>query len=950
MISLVRNRSGIAFKLAGFFAALAIALLLTAVDAEGPLAQEEGTQSQDQKLYASKKEDGPTFRPRAIKDKEAAPDQLIVKFKENAGSSSRAEARRAAGLEKKKDLNLIDAEVDKVKGQSVERAIEALKRRSDVEYVEKDYLNYPSGYADEPQFSQLWGLNNTGQTINGWPGTSDMDINGKEASTVTQGDQNLLVAVIDTGVDFTHPDLKDRAWKNPSESGSGKETNGVDDDANGKVDDVNGWDFYYEDKTVHDPGEDAHGTHVSGTLAASVNGKGIVGVAPNIQVMSLKFLGPNGGYTSDAIDALGYAKSKGAKISNNSWGGGAFSQALKDAIEASDQLFVAAAGNSTRDNDTNPAYPASYDSDNILSVAAIDNQGKLAYFSNYGATSVDVSAPGASILSSIPGAPGPPAAALSSIGSSGGKALTAGFGADEIGDSTKRASFMSKAFTAVGRESEQVVLVDDDLSDLSDWGYPDVGADLSAAIQSATGSAPEEIDVSFESGGDGPDLSQLSGKTVVWATGQAWFSQHDSDYNITKTTLTDTDQQTLTDFLNGGGQLVLTGMDALFGIETSPFVTSTLGLSVQGEVGVDANANAFEGSWSTAFDGESYTFDSSTAYDLYHDKVEPAGSATATQGVYPSDTPPSWRYYSGTSMAAPHATGVAALLASQSPSLLSNSQGLKQVIMDKGKPVPTTAGKTVTGGMVDALTAALSPDTTAPEVTAPDHSFLSSTLGSSTTGNSVPVKLTWSATDKPQDSGLASGIVSYQLQQSVDGGASYTDVATLPSTTATTTTWLTPTKTYSFRVAAKDKAGNVSQWAEGPSFKVNAYQESSPQIVYTGSWKTAALSGAYGGSVKYASASRTNPPAATFTVPVGSKNVEWVTTMGSNRGKAEVWLDGARVATVDLYVAGSLPKAPLFITAVDPTKSHKLEVRVLEQKNASSTGTRVDIDAFMTTS
>ena len=542
--------------------------------------------------------------------------------------------------------------MDKVKGQSVERAIEALKRRSDVEYAEPDYINYPSGYADEPQFGQLWGLDNTGQTINGISGTAAMDINAKEASAVTQGDHNLLVAVLDDGVDFTHPDLKDRAWKNPGESGSGRETNGVDDDGNGYVDDVNGWDFVYEDNTVHDPGGDAHGTHVSGTLAASVNGEGIVGVAPNIQIMALKVLGPNGGYTSDAIEALGYAKSKGAKISNNSWGcqsdGGYYcdySQALYEAINNSDSLFVAAAGDTGYDNDDYWSfYPASYNLSNILSVGAINNQGKLASSSNYGASSVDILAPGVSILSSVPGIPGE-AATLSSVGSSGGKALTAGFGAEEIGESAKRTSFFQKAFTAVDRGSQQVVLVDDDADDL---GLPDVGPTISSAIQGATGSAPQVIDVPY--GSDGPDLSKLSGKTVVWATGRAFLSKSDEDcyyysycpgygyyngYYVTKTTLTSTDQATLKNFLDGGGKLIITGMDALFLIEGSPFVSSTLNLDVASHVG----GETFSGVSGTAFAGETYTFNSPTAYAPNHAMVVPATSAAVLQGKYPEIPP-----------------------------------------------------------------------------------------------------------------------------------------------------------------------------------------------------------------------------------------------------------------------------------------------------------------------
>jgi FG-GAP-like repeat/FG-GAP repeat len=240
-------------------------------------------------------------------------------------------------------------------------------------------------------------------------------------------------------------------------------------------------------------------------------------------------------------------------------------------------------------------------------------------------------------------------------------------------------------------------------------------------------------------------------------------------------------------------------------------------------------------------------------------------------------------------------------------------------------------------------------DTTAPTTKAPTHTFTTlSTLGTST----VPVKLTWSATDNTGGSGIAS----YHLQQSVNGGP-YTNIA-LPSATATT---ISPSlapgpNTYRYRVTATDNASNVSAWVAGPSFKVSTYQESSSAIVDTGSWTTSALSGAYGGSVQSASALGKN---ATFTVPSGTKNVEWISYRGPNRGKAQVWLDGVQqdanptltgIQPFDLYSSTAQARKVVFSKAVSSTTSHKLEVRVLGQKNGSSTSTRVDIDAFVRTS
>jgi hypothetical protein len=255
------------------------------------------------------------------------------------------------------------------------------------------------------------------------------------------------------------------------------------------------------------------------------------------------------------------------------------------------------------------------------------------------------------------------------------------------------------------------VLVDDDADDV---GFPDVGQSVSSAIEGATGSAPQVIDVPYQS--NGPALSQLSGKTVVWATGQAYLSDgiYYSEYGyvqITSTTLTSTAQATLTQFLNGGGKLIITGMNALYFIEGSPFVRSTLNLDVASLVG----GGTFSGASGTAFAGESYTFNSPTAYAPYHAKVAPAASAAVLQGSYP-EIPPKWESWDGTSMATPHATGAAALVASADPALLNDPVGLKNRIMN-GKPLLAAAGKTVSGDMVDAWKALKPPaDSTPPTV------------------------------------------------------------------------------------------------------------------------------------------------------------------------------------------------------------------------------------------
>lgn len=286
-------------------------------------------------------------------------------------------------------------------GVGVGEAIRKYEDTPGVEFAEPNYIVRPVQATSDPGFPQLWGLENTGQNN----GTPDADVDAPEGWPLVQDASPVVVAVIDSGVEVNHPDLRENIWVNPGEVAG----NGIDDDGNGHVDDVNGWDFANGDASVYDGLQDDHGTHVAGTIAAEPdNGLGIVGVARNTKVMPLKFIEGDGGSVSDAIAAIDYAVRMGVPVSNNSWGGAGNSLSLRLAIERAgeqDHLFVAAAGNSGANNDSpaEASYPASYDSENIISVAATDRRDRLAGFSNYGATKVDLGAPGADILSTIPG-------------------------------------------------------------------------------------------------------------------------------------------------------------------------------------------------------------------------------------------------------------------------------------------------------------------------------------------------------------------------------------------------------------------------------------------------------------------------------------------------------------------------------------------------------------------
>ena len=338
------------------------------------------------------------YMPPVITEGAETATQILVKFKSHVGSANRSRALTTAGLSQDAVFSLIPGLTlaEPIEGLTVRQTLENLANDPKVAYAEPDYMLTIAQVPDDPDYVQQYGLNNTGQT----GGTANSDISIEAAWDIQTGSADIVVAIIDSGVDYNHDDLSSNIWTNPSEIPG----NNIDDDRNGYVDDIRGWNFSANNNNPMDDND--HGTHVAGIIGANANnGIGIAGINWNVKIMPLKFMDARGrGRTSSAIRAIEYAVANGARISNNSWGGGSYSQALFDAIQAANRaghLFIAAAGNSGRNNDRRVHYPSSYSLPNIIAVGASDDADQLASFSNYGRQTVDLLAPGVSILSTV---------------------------------------------------------------------------------------------------------------------------------------------------------------------------------------------------------------------------------------------------------------------------------------------------------------------------------------------------------------------------------------------------------------------------------------------------------------------------------------------------------------------------------------------------------------------
>lgn len=383
---------------------MSAALTFSACDRTDLTTMEQDLITDDGQPSFKSGQQGPQFEP----------NELIIKFKEGTGEAAQtAVLVKINGKVKEK----IHTKAMKHHGDNQGvmlvtvpvQALEAISKAKDlqeIEYAEPNYIYQHFATSNDTYYTSggLWGMYGDASPLK----TNAFGSQAAEAwANGNNGSVTVYVGIIDEGYMYTHEDIAANAGKNPGEIAGNKK----DDDGNGYIDDVYGWDFAGNNNTVFDGVADDHGTHVAGTIGAvGGNSKGVAGVCWNVKLLNAKFLGATGGTLANAIKAIDYftnLKKAGLNIvaTNNSWGGGGFSQLLQDAIERANQqgiLFIAAAGNDGLNTESATSYPSGYPNDNIIAVASITSTGTLSSFSNYALTKVDLGAPGSSIISCIP--------------------------------------------------------------------------------------------------------------------------------------------------------------------------------------------------------------------------------------------------------------------------------------------------------------------------------------------------------------------------------------------------------------------------------------------------------------------------------------------------------------------------------------------------------------------
>ena len=660
-----------------------------------------------------------------------ASGEVIVRFDPATAPAERAQARADAGTAAPESLGLPGLQLVQIRdGETVAETVSELEADPAVRYAEPNLTYSVATLPNDPLIGSLWGLENTGQGVDGFATPSpDADIDAERAWGVETGDTGTVLAVMDTGIDLAHPDLAPQLWQNPGEAAG---TPGVDDDGNGKVDDTVGWDFLNtgsNDSTPeaedNDPSDlQGHGTHVAGTaLARGNNGVGITGVAQQGAIMPLRVCAAYDGTCpiADQVEAINYAAAEGADVLNGSISGDGVSQAIRDTLNAHpSMLFVFAAGNDAENNEVTPQGPCqadqvgtgAYTANNVICVNATDQADNLASFSNYGSTSVDLAAPGSEILST-----------------------------------SARRIFFSDNFESDNFATRWTP------SPGSDWGRTNEAPLTSFGVSDSPGG---NYDPSSE--------YELTSEDILLPAG---YSSCRLNY-FRSTVLGNGDRFDLEVLLNGIARQSI----SFSGPENSSrttFISLNPLFDIGGTVNIRLRVTANQ---NNGGDG------------VHMDDISLACSGAPSDGAY--------ELRQGTSMAAPHVSGTAALIMARDPQATPTQ--VKQLILGTADPKASLAGKNVTGARLnagDALEAS------------PAHTTI--------TGGSVAEGAT--TTDRTATFTYASTEASPTFQCAVDNGA---------YSLCTGTTPVLANGQHTFRVRTVDPRGNVETTPATRTFTVDS--------------------------------------------------------------------------------------------------------------------------------